>query len=242
VERAAYDISLKRHMVKHLTKEAQLPSAQDVKPQSTEAIIALLENSITSPSPDLSALTSSYLQLPRHPSSAPTLSMELLFHTALHQLRNELSALERLCPQGYIYTSDPPSIFAREIGAALLTRLQIAALKTLARSNAFTHMRAFAFNDYADPAAVELLKAALVTQPHVLVVPKKELFRGPGGKYVALEGLEGALLVVHNNSDGFGQNVETEWESGSMDGAIGANSSVAASLKRDRKDLLSCLM
>jgi hypothetical protein len=50
--------------------------------------------------------------------------------------------------------------------------------------------------------------------------------------------LEGAILVIHNNSDGFGQNIETENAFGSLDGAIGANSSAAASLRRDRKDLL----
>ncbi len=35
--------------------------------------------------------------------------------TYVHQLRNELSALEGLLPQGYIYTIDP-SIFVAAIG------------------------------------------------------------------------------------------------------------------------------
>lgn len=42
--------------------------------------------------------------------------------------------------------------------------------------------------------------------------------------------------------DGFGQNIESEWESGSMDGAIGANSSASASLFREREDLVDNLM
>ena len=46
------------------------------------------------------------------------------------------------------------------------------------------------------------------------------------------------MLVIHNNSDGFGQNIETEGMVGSLDGAIGSSSSAAASLERNRKDLL----
>jgi hypothetical protein len=237
-ERAAYDISLKRHMVGHLTQEARLHSIREAAAQMTESPIALLESFIRSPSPNPANLTSTYFKLPY----GSILSLELLFNTALYQLRNELSALETLCPQGYVYTSDPPSIFAREIGSTILNRLQFAALKHLAAENAFLNMRVFAFNDYTDHGAINLLKAALSNQPHVMVVPKSALFKGPRSTYAALPSTEGALLVLHNNSDAFGQNIETEWESGSMDGAIGANSSAAASLKRDRSDLISNLM
>lgn len=43
-------------------------------------------------------------------------------------------------------------------------------------------------------------------------------------------------------TDAFGQNIESEWESGSMDGAIGTNSSASASLYRTREDLVESLM
>lgn len=46
-----------------------------------------------------------------------------------------------------------------------------------------------------------------------------------------------AMSVIHNNSDGFGQNIETEAMTGSLDGAIGSSSSVAASLERSRGHL-----
>ena len=236
-KRAAYDISLKRHMVQHLTQEARLPSIREASFEATSTV-AILENFIRPPFLFLEPIVGNYVQL----QSGPVLSLELLFNTAVHQLRNELSALEALCPQGYVYTSDPPSIFAREIGATILNRLQFAALKNLGAENTFSNMRAFAFNSYADPGAIDLLKAALSNQPHVLVVSKQDLFKGPRSTYAALPGTEGALLVIHNNSDAFGQNIETEWQSGSMDGAIGANSSAAASLKRDRVDLISNLM
>jgi hypothetical protein len=236
-QRADYDLSLKRHMIAHLTKGSRLPSTREASSKGASTV-AILENFIQSPHLSLEPILGNYVQLQR----GPVLSLELLFNTAVHQLRNELSALEAVCPQGYVYTSDPPSIFAMEIGAEILNRLQFAALKYLADKNKFLNMRAFAFNNYADPGAVGLLKAALSNQPHILVVPKSSLFEGPRSTYAALPGTEGALLVIHNNSDAFGQNIETEWESGSMDGAIGANSSTAASLKRNRSDLVSNLM
>jgi hypothetical protein len=240
-ERAVYDLSLKRHIVKHLTQETQLPNTHKTTTQTTERIIPILETFIKSLLPYPADIAGSYLQLP-YGSSAPVLCVQLLFNTAVHQLRNELSALEALCPQGYVYTSDPPSIFAREIGSEILNRLQFAALKYLAVENAFSNMRVFAFNDYADSGAIDLLKAAMSNQPHVMIVSKQSLFKGPRGTYAALPGTEGSLLVIHNNSDAFGQNIETEWETGSMDGAIGANSSAAASLERGRADLISNLM
>lgn len=241
MHRKSYDMLLKRHMVAHLTKAKYLPSITEVAAETidlTEAV-NLLERAILTSSDILDGLDKLFLRLPQ----GSVLSLELLFNTALHQLRNELSALDAMARlQGYVYTSDPPSIFAREIGAEILNRLQFAALKRLASENSFFHMRVFAFNDYADRMAITLLKAALSSQPQVMVLPKHALFNGPRNTYSALPGCEGALLVIHNNSDAFGQNIETEWESGSMDGAIGANSSVAASLKRDRSDLLSMLM
>ena len=236
-KRAAYDMSLKRHMVQHLTREACLPNIREAGFEAISAV-RILENFIRSSYPFVELIVGKNVQL----RAGPVLSLELLFNTAVHQLRNELSALEALCPQGYVYTSDPPSIFAQAIGAEILNRLQFAALKYLATGNMFLNMRVFAFNSYADPSAINLLKIALSNQPHILVVPKSDLFQGPRSTYVTLPGTEGSLLVIHNNSDSFGQNIETEWESGSMDGAIGANSSAAASLKRDRPDLLSDLM
>lgn len=237
-KRAEYDAMLRQHMIYHLTQAHILSSAGETDSPGkvldiTEAT-SLLEYIIKAPSPSFGAIRKFYLRTP----NGFILSLEMLFNIAVHQLQNELSALEALCPQGYVYTSDPPSIFAREIGATILNRLQFVALRLLACGNAFSNMRVFAFNDYADPEAISLLKSALSNQPHIQVLPKSALFKGPKGTYKALPGCEGALLVIHNNSDAFGQNIETEHEGGSLDGAIGANSSAAASLQRERLDLV----
>ncbi|KZV96852.1 hypothetical protein EXIGLDRAFT_399843 [Exidia glandulosa HHB12029] len=67
------------------------------------------------------------------------------------------------------------------------------------------------------------------------------LFRGGanGRRYTPThEGMCGALLVLHNNSDGFGQNIETEGPGSSLNGAIGCASSAAASLHRRHPHLL----
>jgi hypothetical protein len=239
-KRAAYDASLQYHMIAHLTEGRRLPSLQEAAPESLDVkqSIAFLEDLIYATSPKFDRINGVSIRLQK----GPVLSLEMLFKTALHQLRNELSALEALSPQGYVYTSDPPAIFAQQIGATVLNRLQFAALKGLAFENALSNMRVFAFNDYADRGAINLLKHTLSTQPHVRVVNKSLLFKGPRNTYSPLAGTEGLLLVIHNNADAFGQNIETERGLGSMDSAIGIYSSAAACLKRDRPDLVASLM
>ncbi|CAM6091892.1 unnamed protein product [Calypogeia fissa] len=238
--REGYDTSLRRHMVANLTRSKTLPSLPEVagKTIDTSKAITLLENLIKSPTSTLETSTEFYVRI----QNGSVVAIELLFNVYVHQLRNELSALEALCPQGYVYTFDPPSIFALDIGATILNRLQFAALKHIASTNNFANMRVFAFNDYADQDAVSLLKVALSSQSHVRVLSKVTLFGGPKGTNSPMSGNEGALLVIHNNSDGFGQNIETEWKAGMLDGTISANSSAAASLERARPDLVANLM
>jgi hypothetical protein len=240
IQRARYDTNLKRHMVAHLTQKRRLPGTYEVEDQVTsiQQAISVLELYIKASSSPQDSMEGRYVRL----VNGYVVALELLFNSALHQLRNEFSILEAMCPQGYIYTSDPPVIFAQQIDPQLLNRLQFAALKDLSSHNHFSSMKGFAFNDYADASAVNLIRYALVTNPHIQVVPKTALFQGSKGMYKALSGTEGCLLVIHNNSDAFGQNIESEWASGSLDGAIGSHSSTAASLLRDRTDLLDHVM
>ena len=236
-KRRAYDSSLRKHMVYHLTSSGRLPTRGMVKDaMDPSTTLLFLESTITGSEPVAPQLINKYLRLSAH----AVISLELLFNTAVHQARNEFSALEALCSQGYVYTYDPASIFARLISAPILNRLMLAALRHLSSHNAFSNLRVFAFNDYADRNILRLVKSALKKQEHVTVVKKEDLFKGEGGKYDVrkLEEAKGAMLVVHNNSDGFGQNIETEWQTGSLDGAVGSNCSGAGSLQRERGDLL----
>lgn len=237
--RARYDLRLRRHMVAHLTQEARLPARTEVIRSAMDGGEALgfLERFVTSPHSRPDDMVGQFIKMN---NARDVISLELLFNTAVHQVRNEISALEGLAPQGYIYTYDPASIFARVVGADLLNRVMLAALKHISSENHFANMRAYAFNDYADKAALRLTEAALEEQDHVRVLRKATLFSGPDDTYdpSSIEGGQDAWLVIHNNSDAFGQNVETEWESGSLDGAVGANSSASASLERKREDLL----
>ena len=201
-KRNAYDTTLRSHLIYHLTQARRLPGLLEATPNVIErpAAINFLEQQIAAPEPDYTAIRGMYVKL----TNGATISLEMLFNTAVQQLRNEISALEALCPQGYVLTIDPPSIFAQQIGATLLNRTQFAALKWLADGeNRFASMRAFAFNDYADRRAVKLLESALERQGHVRVVPKAALFPTPESMYKALPGTEGAFLVVHNNSGMF---------------------------------------
>lgn len=240
--RRNYDKQLKSHMVYHLTTSHSLPAKSQLEDKhilSPGSAIGILETVISSPYDAYELLIGRFLVI-----GLRVLSLELLYNASAQQLRNELSALEVLCEQGYVYTYDPAQIFAREIGAKILNRVMLCALKSLAISNIFTNMKMYAFNDYAEPGIMPFVHAALRTQD-VTVLRKEEVFRGKGagGLYDVKRfgGCERAMLVVHNNSDGFGQNIETEGSGGSLDGAIGASSSAAASLARERKDLLSFL-
>jgi hypothetical protein len=240
--RKDYDEELRAHMVSHLVASKRLPSLQEVAGDILPFIDALrlLERHIMDPGSPSSDLQNVFA---RTKDGRDVISIELLYNTAVHQVQNEISILEAVCPQGYVYTSDPPSIFAQALGGAtLLNRLQFAAVKNLSSTSTFSNMRAFAFNDYADREAIALLRVALREQPTVKVMPKAALFCGPYGTYKPPTELEGALLVVHNNSDAFGQNIESEWATGSLDGAVGASSSAAASLMRNREDLLDWIM
>jgi hypothetical protein len=47
------------------------------------------------------------------------------------------------------------------------------------------------------------------------------------------KGYEMAALVLHNNSDGFGDNIKNEKGKGSMDAAVGQFSDAAHKLRQD---------
>jgi hypothetical protein len=236
-KRKEYEGLLRSYMVFHLTSDRRLPARKEVpNPMNVDTTIEFLKVVINGSEDAAENMVGRYAELHNN----QIVSLELLFNVALHQARNEFSALEALFPQGYVYTYDPASIFAREIGAEIPNRLMLLALRHLSDHNQFRNMKVFGFNDYADRRIVALTAKALEKQAKVLVVSKADLFRGAYGRYdvESFRGVEGAMLVVHNNSDGFGQNIETEGASGSLDGAIGSNSSAAASLERRREDLL----
>lgn len=85
-------------------------------------------------------------------------------------------------------------------------------------------MKLIGFNNYTDQGVIPLLRKAL---PHIQVTDKASAC-AQAGEYA---------LVIHNNSDAFGQNIEFEGPS-SLDGVIGSYSDAALVLKRDREDLL----
>jgi len=125
--------------------------------------------------------------------------------------------------------------------ATLLNRVQSSALAHLVAQNPgrLANMRIFAFNDYADPGVIPLFRQSLAGT-NVRVMSKAELFpSATDGRYAPPPEGAGALLVIHNNSDAFGQNIETEGPNSSMDGAIGCASSAAGSLRRDLPGLTS---
>lgn len=216
-------------MIYHLTSSHYLPSKAQAKIYSADAGRKYLESLIASTgsvSPE--QLQNRFMKVGSH-----VISMEMMFNTYVEQLRNELGGLERMCPQGYVYTIDPPSIFVRALGGAgILNRFQALAFKMVSQTGRLKNLKCVGFNHYADPDALRLFQASV---KGVRVVSKSELFQGPGASY---SGPKGYALVVHNNSDGFGQNIETEGSS-SLDGVVGSYSDAACALHRRRADLIS---
>lgn len=292
VKREEYDFHLRRFMIYHLTKDHCLPAGSiemEDRAMNLSTAMFFLDRAIFAQH-DLPAYMHNQYLYNTYKGEAVLLSLEVLFQTALHQILNELFLLEHLCAaDGYNYTFDPPVIFTRFFqgstsfrGTRLMSRIHIAALKHAARQIKLKALKVFAWNDFEvneafvwadaeggeahDENILNLLRAALASQPQVLVMLKKELFSKPcevpkktreivnnrkifsfdkvtaNVLYSPPQGTENAALVIHNNSDGFGQNIEYEpmgFEGGygSLDGAVGCTSSAAASVKRDRPDL-----
>lgn len=252
-KRRKYDWDLRRYMIYHLIPSHRLPTRKSVQEtaMTLPQTLAFLADCIT---------THPAESLPKRIQATAIhfkhyfISLEVLFMTALHQIRNEFYLLEHLCAaQGYVYTFNPPAIFVRwfddhglnSYGTELLSRVHVAALKLFAHVAKMEACRCVAWSDFASPRIVPLLREALRSRPHVKVRRWDDLFvktGGDGGLYHPPEGAEGSMLVIHNNSDAFGQNIETEPSGGSLDGVIGSNSSAAGSLLRTRKDLCDRLM
>lgn len=246
-----YELSLQKHMVYHLTSDHVLPALKDIQKGNiyppNEAFALLNDLIMSNESSVVDALKGKYVVLNKH-----TLSLEAFFNFYLHQMRNEFSALESLVPHGYIYSIDPPAIFASQIGhdnVKLLNRLQILALKQLHQNTPLQNLKGVVFNDYADKDmtaqmngktvkvdAISLYKKVF-PEIEIDIISKAEAF-----KIMSLYSIDSDYaLVVHNNSDAFGQNIETEGDKhggiGSMDAAIGVFSDAAWQLDRNRKDL-----
>lgn len=228
-----YEKALRDHMIYHLTRRHAFPSSSQIGENAMNPIKALefietvIEDKYEWPPGIL--FEGQFVNL-----SGQIVSLEALYNSYRHQIRNEFSVLEGTLPQGYVYLIDPPSIFANAIGVenvAILNRLQLIALIELHMHSPLDNLKVIGFNDYKDPGCLALYRREFSDKE---VTSKANLFRGDFGTY---SGKEPYALVEHNNSDGFGQNIETEGAT-SKDGVIGVYSDAAHHLKRDRRDLL----
>lgn len=253
--RQQYNVQIHKYLIYHLTASHKLPSIGSIGkhgntvPETIDFLTDAIKH--TTGGDMLSHIRGRYF---RH--QGYIISLEVLFMTAVHQNKNEFVALEHLCPkQGYVYTFNPPAIFVRFFGShgtELLSRIHVAALKYVQSIMKFSACRVISWGDFSDPPIIGLIKRAMSEQPHIHVLSNDTLFRtGMGIKEGTGEGLyrppkgadaENAILVIHNNSDAFGQNIQTEPSGGSLDGVIGAYSSTSGSLMRHRKDLVKNLL
>jgi hypothetical protein len=248
-KRAQYDDQLRRYLIYHLVTSHRLPAMGNRNLEINDPLNFLSEVIGETPAGSIpEKVRNCFVRYPRH-----VVSLEFIFTTALHQIKNEFFVLEQICAsQGYVYTFNPPMIFARALGSKgteFISRIHVAALKHFMSTVELKGCKCIAWDDFGSQTILSLLRQALSGRPEIIVMrridvfpPNRSVNNGPKGLYVPPEGAENALVVIHNNSDGFGQNIETEWSGGSLDGVIGYYSSAAGSLMRYRKDLCDRLV
>ncbi|KAI4771616.1 hypothetical protein E4T52_13388 [Aureobasidium sp. EXF-3400] len=243
--RKRYDDALRRLMVYNLVLDGELPSVEvgSAKAMSRTQAKSFLANKV------LKADCSNVLEQVRNEmfwlsatseKETPLLSLELLVATAYHQFRNEMDALERICKhQGYIYTFSAPKIFIEGFGSqnGLMACIYAAGLKHYLQTTKPRKMRVFQLPEV--PGWGSWMRTALSAAPEVRVMTKQELYskKDPSDSYNPL--YAGTMLVLHNCSDGFGQNIQYEVGAGSLDAIIGRFTSAAGSLLNSREDLVS---
>lgn len=232
--RERYEQDLKEYLIYHLSSKHSLPPTSKVTPYNRAGAIKLLEGLIKKKGFSPQDLVNKYVSLEGH-----TISLEVLLNVYIEQLKSEFKALDARSFNPYIYTINPPSIFAfsigMEAGVQVLNRLQALAFKQLLLDEKFAlNLSQVGFSDYADKTLIPFLSQVFSSRS-IDVTAKAQLFQGPNGTY---SGPKETTLVIHNNSDAFGQNIETEGAS-SLDGVIGSYSNAACALSRERPDLLS---
>lgn len=214
--RDEYDLKLKKHMVNFFM--GRLPSL--------EAVTTLSECQV------LDELRKGNSKTFLHTNNG-TISIEFLAKIVRAQIDVEIRGLtEAAGPSGFVYTWDPPVIFARTVRATILDQLWAQSIVEVLETSRNSIIKV-AFNDYCNTSIIPHLKSKGIE-----VVSKSSLFTGPKGTYKITDQLAEAALVIHNNGDGFGQNIETETEHQSLDGAIGACSNASAALHREKSNLL----
>src|SRR5262249_19557682 len=130
-KRREYDDQLRRFLVYHLTASHRLPTRAAVRDvaMNLSQTLQFLSNAINhTPGDKFPVLMQN--RVIRHREYL--ISVEVMFMTALHQIRNEFYLLEHLCTKGYVYSFNPPAIFAQFFGSQgteLLSRVHVAALK-----------------------------------------------------------------------------------------------------------------
>lgn len=244
--RNQYDDCLRRLLVYHLTADGQLPNIEAASPSAmsrSQAKAFLADEILKVPCSDIleKVRNKFFWMSAKSKKNSPLLSLEILVTTAYHQFRNEIDALERICKhQGYIYTFSAPKIFIGEFGSkdGLMACIYAAGLKHHLQTTKPQKMRVFQMPEVPGQWT-SMMRAALSVAPKVRVMTKQELYSNDDLSDSYSPPYAGTMLVLHNCSDGFGQNIQYEVGAGSLDAIIGRFTSAAGSLLNDREDLVS---
>ena len=149
------------------------------------------------------------------------ISMEILYNSYIEQLQNELFTCEQLTgEEGYVYTIDPPRIFAGQLGddgAHALNLFQCLALKTLQPS--LRKLKRIGMGGAPDEQQAKIIELYNIRTKDLAM--KKTEMQDPDTHLLRQGVIGNAALILHNNSDAFYQNIRYEAAGGSLDGEIG---------------------
>jgi hypothetical protein len=243
--RLSYDHEIKEFLVKKLTQDGRLPSADDANTAQQAMTLQgaidrseKLLNEHASASAICNSMKGMVLAIQDARGQKIFISGEMLFWTYVNQIHSEFAGLEASLPQGYVYVLDPPSIFAGGLrgssesgtpphGQIVMNRFQMLAFQYLMKSGMpCPHLHTLYFNDYLDPSTTTKGLALWRTTDLGERVQSKKSLSDASGHYVIPPGM---VLVDHNNSDGFGNNIGTEGMT-SKDGVLGCCSDASIEL------------
>jgi hypothetical protein len=250
-KRTKYDDQLIADQIYHMTESGRIPARDKIQAHNINKADILQEQLENLLAADMSvsfikdSFKDKFIQL----EDGTIHALEPLFGMYVHQVAAEFSGLESMLPQGYVYTMDPPKIFAESFdnNAQLLTRMQFLAMQLVFKNSPPDNLKVIGFNSFNDEGATDLLKHVV---PKGVAVKEKigddgifKETKTKGAKGIEVSSYQYQIqdtyaLVVHSNHDAFGNNLRHEKIGKSLEGTVGALTSAGVSIECNNEQCL----
>lgn len=217
VIRTAYDENIRKHIIYNLISDHNLPSIAEARADQNYMIMTvndckelLYDTIVHAQAHEYVVVKNKFIEF-----NGKLLSVEALFNTYVLQLTIELSGLNSILLQGYIYTIDADDRFTTGFDKYLMILFKLVALKYLYAIDRqmFSNMKCISVNTLLFPNnpdnsnIINRLNVIFNVPNAISVVEYSRLFKinNPNrGVYIGCQLDAGFALVEHNNFDGFG--------------------------------------